>query len=777
MKSRTYLIEIIRFILITLIILTCGSQIHSNILYVPENYETIQSAIDASQGGDTVLIAQGLYEEELTIEGHGIRLASGFLLENDTSIIDSTILSGDSLFRQLYVNSIDNDTLKIIGLSFINGTSADTGMAVKVINSIVEINNCKFIGNFSNSDGGALYAYLSSILLSDNIFRHNSANRRAAARIDSCHGLIKNNIIEYNTSNDWAGGFSVIGSNINIENNIFNSNYSSYAAGGLQYLRSSGIISDNIFENNYSGVSGGLHATSGSYLLLENNIFRFNNSEAVAGGAVIACDTAIIRDNLFEYNYSIDNDDILGTGGALHISSRTGYIEIYRNSFIGNQAQSSGGAITTFDTLYLHDNIFVDNKSLTGSAIFALGGTDPYVEAHSNLFLNNQLAFGGIRDYYGAIDQGNNANFNFYDNDFINNPILAANAEFNGIMQAANNFWGSPDGPQHALDNPGGAGDSVANSVDILPFSTERHTPWEAPALFNLVSPDDDSISFLSSMTFTWNSSTDPNDDTVRYTLEIALNDTFSEAVRYPSGTDTFFHIDGLESNTYWWRVYAEDQIWMRTYSRRTRTFNVILDDGHAPMTFNLGEPENEVLIEEAPILFTWFPSRDSTSGDIIDYTLELSQDEDFEQVESFPADGDTFTWVPEINGNLNYWRVYASDVHEHITYSRESRSFQYTGVEDSDLTGIPKTWVLNAVYPNPFNPVVKIVVGVPVRSNLKAEVFDLLGRRVAVLKDDKLQPGYHKMYWIAKGSTGIYFLRIESETGWRATRKLLYIK
>ena len=52
----------------------------SNIIHVPDNYPTIQAGIDASSDGDTVLVADGEYYENLILD-KDITLASHFLLD------------------------------------------------------------------------------------------------------------------------------------------------------------------------------------------------------------------------------------------------------------------------------------------------------------------------------------------------------------------------------------------------------------------------------------------------------------------------------------------------------------------------------------------------------------------------------------------------------------------------------------------------------------------------------------------------------------------------
>ncbi|MDP8285135.1 MAG: carboxypeptidase regulatory-like domain-containing protein, partial [Candidatus Electryonea clarkiae] len=99
-------------------------------------------------------------------------------------------------------------------------------------------------------------------------------------------------------------------------------------------------------------------------------------------------------------------------------------------------------------------------------------------------------------------------------------------------------------------------------------------------------------------------------------------------------------------------------------------------------------------------------------------------------------------------------------------------------GVAIREFDGIPVEWDIAAAYPNPFNPMVNVVVAVPKLAGVKAEIVNVLGRRVALLQDGKLQPGYHKMHWNATSyPSGLYFMRVTSSTGFNQIQKLMYVK
>ncbi|GAB4335348.1 MAG: hypothetical protein Kow0037_15150 [Calditrichia bacterium] len=79
--------------------------------------------------------------------------------------------------------------------------------------------------------------------------------------------------------------------------------------------------------------------------------------------------------------------------------------------------------------------------------------------------------------------------------------------------------------------------------------------------------------------------------------------------------------------------------------------------------------------------------------------------------------------------------------------------------------------------YPNPFNPVTTIRFGVPKAGEVKIEVYNILGQKVAELLNRKMEPGYHEVRFDdARLGSGIYIYRMQAEK-FQAVRKLLLVK
>ena len=122
------------------------------------DYATIQSAIDATDDGDTVLVYPGTYQENLQINSKNIVLGSQYLNNGDTSYVSSTIVNGNSGSGPCISITYVDSTCQIVGLRLTNGSP---GIAVydQSDNTSPVIKRCKIDYNYDTgvkADGGNL---------------------------------------------------------------------------------------------------------------------------------------------------------------------------------------------------------------------------------------------------------------------------------------------------------------------------------------------------------------------------------------------------------------------------------------------------------------------------------------------------------------------------------------------------------------------------------------------------------------------------------------------
>lgn len=113
------------------------------------------------------------------------------------------------------------------------------------------------------------------------------------------------------------------------------------------------------------------------------------------------------------------------------------------------------------------------------------------------------------------------------------------------------------------------------------------------------------------------------------------------------------------------------------------------------------------------------------------------------------------FSWIDSrAGGNQPYATVYV---------------YEPTDVDDAG-SRLPSSYALHQNYPNPFNPSTTIAFDLPRQSSVRLEVFDLLGRRVAVLADQEFAAGSHRVDWNGRAAdgravaSGVYLYRLSTD-------------
>jgi len=104
------------------------------------------------------------------------------------------------------------------------------------------------------------------------------------------------------------------------------------------------------------------------------------------------------------------------------------------------------------------------------------------------------------------------------------------------------------------------------------------------------------------------------------------------------------------------------------------------------------------------------------------------------------------------------------------------------TGVDFSGHEPVPSEYVLTQNYPNPFNPTTMMKVGVAKGGEVKVEVFNVLGARVATLMSGTYAPGVYEVSWDGRDASGrelaggIYIYRMQTAE-FSAVKKMMLLK
>ncbi|MDQ3022164.1 MAG: T9SS type A sorting domain-containing protein [Bacteroidota bacterium] len=128
---------------------------------------------------------------------------------------------------------------------------------------------------------------------------------------------------------------------------------------------------------------------------------------------------------------------------------------------------------------------------------------------------------------------------------------------------------------------------------------------------------------------------------------------------------------------------------------------------------------------------------------------------------------------------NVNRFRFFGDT----LGYAVGDRVYKYSrgpvGIQ-SLSNNIPEKFSLSQNYPNPFNPTTKIKFDLPsivnnILSIVSLKIFDVLGKEVAKLFNEKLSPGSYEVEFNGSNfSSGIYFYKLETENFIQTKRMIL---
>jgi len=330
------------FVFPLLLLLTYGGT-SALVRRVPsEDYESIQSAIDASGDGDTVVVGPGVYKENL-------------LMRKAVSLISSdgpgrTTIDGGRRGAGLTCIQITDSTAVVRGFTFENGASLHGG-GVFLSTSFLTVEGNVFEGD-SAKFGGAICALWSNSLIRNNRFSDNSATYGGAIYTMFISPRIDSNVVENNEAS---------------------------AGGGIYFAVSSeAIVGDNVIKGNRAERGGGMFMNTAAPVL-ERNLISGNRAEE-GGGISSYCSAGAIRENVFWKNEAAN-------GAAIALAD-TAAPNIERNTIAFNSASDTlcAGLYTSAVFARVVGNIFFANSP--GHAVYCAEGALAVLSC--NILWNNE---------------------------------------------------------------------------------------------------------------------------------------------------------------------------------------------------------------------------------------------------------------------------------------------------------------------------------------------------------------------------------------------------
>ncbi len=235
---------------------------HAALREVPSVYSTIQDGILAAEDGDTVLVAEGEYFENIDFRGRNIVVGSLFVIDSDIEHVPNTIINGSQPAHE--------DTGSVVRI--INGEDSTTAL---IGFTITGGTGTKFRDQsdqqFYVEGGGIIIENSYDPLIAYNFIMNNEATREPAGTISSggggirygyCAPRIYNNVIMYNAGR-YGGGI-----------------VSFFADGDLRH----NVIANNDGGQDYGG--GGLWVGGAGHTTTISNCDIVGNSSALTGGGI-----------------------------------------------------------------------------------------------------------------------------------------------------------------------------------------------------------------------------------------------------------------------------------------------------------------------------------------------------------------------------------------------------------------------------------------------------------------------------------------------------------
>ena len=746
---KRLLVLLILFLLISVI----GQA--QTVIRVPQDQPTIQAAINVAVNGDTVLVAEGTYVENIRITKK-IVLGSLFLQDRDTSHISETILDGSS------PNHPDTGSVVVFDTGS-DSTSLLVGFTVKKGTGTRLLEQPSYIfwrggGGIMIIDGGARIRYnriTSNSVSGDYCFGGGVANWDTAAYV-----IIESNTIDMNISAgksyDEGGGIS-IGCKSYIANNIIARNTINIGLGGGVSLWGDYVhfTTPIVFINNTVAYNGALRGVEGMAIYNTNEVRMMNNIIWNPGDGVdmdpvvpaISASNNLVRGN-FVGNNNLNVDPEFSDTVNFELSPTSPCISAGRDT-----ATMSG----TFVAAPLVDRHGSGRPQIAGT-LPDLGAVESNSHTVAPVRQDPQLS------YHELFSSGFEREY------FVFLPKNYASMTSVRLLISLHGCGGSGQSQMRF-----GFSDMVDSMDFIVVYPSSFGSCWEDGAPGRTLHYD---VFFIDE-----------------------LIDSMIAQYRVDS---TEIYLTGFSSGGFLtYRLAGESRHHIAGIAPVAATIGLGVTPppppGPIPMIYFHGTADNNVpyngnssFSSVGQVLANWASYNHADTVAVTDMpNVNTSDNSTVQKIVYQPSPGISGAsihfyrvdnGVHAVPGPQFWWR---SPVNQDVNAPIEimkffSQSDQLTAAEEVKIT-IPETFALFQNYPNPFNPSTEITYRLPFTLHTSLKIYDVLGREVATLVNKEQPAGVYKAEWTASVASGVYFYRLEAlgkdGKAFAETRKLLLLK
>ena len=378
----------------------------SETLYVPDDFNSIQGAIDASENSDTILVDPGIYFENINFNGKSIVLSSKYLLNNDSLLIGITIIDAGNEGSVVTFNNDENSNTILQGFTLQNGNG----------NNEDPDDNGSFY-----TYGGGIYCENADPLVKDCIIQNNTANEGGGAGIfcfDSSPAFI-GCIITGNETDDVGGGlYARDNSSPSFSNCSFFENLAEFG-GGCYLKSSSNPLMENVLftQNTANNSGGGIGLKDNANLIGINLMVSGNIAEGLGGGIYINNADPNI-------SFALITDNIASSGAGAYIRNNS-EIELTNVTIANNNAGLYGGGI------YLRDNSTV---TLLNSILWSSSPSQVHFRSEGEE-VELSISYSIIENNQDGIEINDNGSLNWLEGNLDSEPYFCSSSTGNYFVR------------------------------------------------------------------------------------------------------------------------------------------------------------------------------------------------------------------------------------------------------------------------------------------------------------------------------------------------------